>query len=145
MQTWLVNMRHPIGLIHRVGFRGFLSFQLFIGGTILSALAFPFLVLPFLAWLFTQTSALRPFFPPGVLLVSLLNLIIGNSCLIYLSMLAVAKRQHYRLLPHALTMPGYWFLQSVAAYKALWQLITRPFYWEKTFHGISRFTHTEIN
>ena len=26
---------------------------------------------------------------------------------------------------------------SIAAYKALWQLITKPFYWEKTSHGLS--------
>jgi hypothetical protein len=33
---------------------------------------------------------------------------------------------------------------SVAAYKGLWQLVTRPFYWEKTAHGISKFTAYEI-
>jgi glycosyltransferase XagB len=47
-------------------------------------------------------------------------------------------------LPYALTVPGYWLLQSVAAYKALWQLIKNPFYWEKTAHGISRFTSAEV-
>jgi hypothetical protein len=30
-------------------------------------------------------------------------------------------------------------LQSVGAYKALWQLIARPSYWEKTEHGITNF------
>jgi hypothetical protein len=76
--------------------------------------------------------------------VSLGNLVIGNSCLIYLSMLAVAKRKHHSLVPQALTVPGYWVLQSIAAYKALWQLMRKPFYWEKTVHGISKFTDTEI-
>lgn len=144
IQTWLVNMRHPIELFRRVGFRGFCSLQLFVGGTIISALAYPFLVIPFLFWIFSHTTRMEPFFPPPVLWISMINLIVGNSCLIYLSMLAVAKRQHYKLLPHALTTPGYWFLQSVAAYKGLWQLITRPFYWEKTNHGISKFTKNEI-
>jgi len=27
-------------------------------------------------------------------------------------------------------------LMSVGAYKALWQLIFRPHYWEKTKHGL---------
>jgi len=36
-------------------------------------------------------------------------------------------------------------LQSVAAYKGLWQLITKPFYWEKTVHGISKYTHAELS
>ena len=144
IQTWLVNMRHPITLFKRVGFGGFCSLQLFVGGSILSALAYPFLVIPFLAWIVTRTSQLHPFFPQPVLLISMLNLIVGNSCLIYLSMLAVAKRKNYPLLPYALTIPGYWFLQSIAAYKGLWQLITKPFYWEKTNHGISKFTKDEI-
>jgi glycosyltransferase XagB len=144
MQTWLVNMRHPIELWRSVGWAGFLSFQLFIGGTIVSGVAYPFLVIPFVIWLVTRTPALHPFFPPEVLLFSMGNLLIGNSCLIYLSMLAVAKRKHHALLPHALTVPGYWLLQSVAAYKALWQLMKNPFYWEKTAHGISRYTGVEI-
>jgi len=41
-------------------------------------------------------------------------------------------------------VPGYWALQSVAAYKGLWQLITNPFYWEKTAHGISKYTKAEL-
>jgi hypothetical protein len=32
---------------------------------------------------------------------------------------------------------------SVAAYKALWQLIRAPFYWEKTDHGSSRHVMAE--
>jgi glycosyltransferase XagB len=144
IQTWLVNMRHPVDLLRRVGFLGFCSLQLFVGGTIVSALAYPFMVIPFLCWVLSRTTALAHFFPPAVLTVSTLNLTIGNSCLIYLSMLAVTKRKQYSLLPHALTIPAYWFLQSIAGYKGLWQLIRRPFYWEKTEHGISKYTQIEI-
>lgn len=144
IQTWLVNMRHPVKLLRQVGVGGFASFQLFIGGAIVSGLAYPVLVIPFICWLFTRTAMLHPFFPPEVLFVSTLNLALGNSLLIYLSMLAVAQRKNHALLPHALTIPGYWLLQSVAAYKAFWQLIHRPFYWEKTTHGISKFTRAEV-
>jgi glycosyltransferase XagB len=144
IQTWLVNMRHPVTLYERVGFKGFCSLQLFVGGSIVSTLAYPFMVVPFLIWVFSHTIYLNQFFPRPVLMVSTLNLIVGNSCLIYLSMLAVAKRQNYKLLPYALTVPGYWLIQSIAAYKGLWQLITRPFYWEKTVHGISKFTRREL-
>ncbi len=35
-------------------------------------------------------------------------------------------------------MIGYWVLMSIAAYKALWQLLRNPFYWEKTQHGVSK-------
>jgi hypothetical protein len=64
--------------------------------------------------------------------------------LIYLSMLAATKRRHFALLPYALTVPGYWLMQSISGYKALWQLVTNPFYWEKTTHGISKSTSAEL-
>jgi glycosyltransferase XagB len=32
----------------------------------------------------------------------------------------------------------YWLYVSAAAYRAVWQLIRSPFYWEKTEHGVSR-------
>lgn len=144
MQTWLVNMRDPVGLVHRVGLRGFLSLQLFIGGGIISGLAYPFMMIFFLLWIFTRTNALRSFFPGPVLVISAINLLVGNSFLIYLSMLAAAKRHHFSLVRYALTVPAYWVLMSIAAYKGLWQLIRRPFYWEKTVHGISKFTATEV-
>lgn len=150
IQTWLVNMRNPFGLLRRVGWKGFLSFQLFVGGTIVSALSFPFMVIPFIFWLITNTGALRSFFPLPLLAVSIINLVAGNSFLIYLSMLAAVKsrtadlRPNTDLLPYALTVPGYWVLQSIAGYKALWQLITNPFYWEKTTHGISKNTQDEL-
>ena len=144
IQTWLVNMRHPIRLFRRVGLGGFCSLQLFIGGTFISGLAYPVMLVPFLLWTFTHSDSLHLFFPPVVLFTGMLNLVVGNSCMILLSMLAATKRKNYWLLPSALTMPAYWLLQAVAAYKALFQLIVRPFYWEKTAHGISKFTKSEI-
>jgi len=47
MQTWLVHTRDPFALWRRVGPRGFLAFHLFVGGSILTALANPFLWLVF--------------------------------------------------------------------------------------------------
>jgi hypothetical protein len=34
-------------------------------------------------------------------------------------------------------MPVYWLLLSVAAWRALFQLIFRPYAWEKTEHGLA--------
>jgi len=36
-------------------------------------------------------------------------------------------------------MPFYWPLGAIAAYKALWELMVRPFYWDKTEHGVTHF------
>jgi hypothetical protein len=69
---------------------------------------------------------------------NLCNLLIGNSLAVYLNMIAVLGRGYYDLLPYALLNPLYWQLHSIAAYLALWQLFSKPFYWEKTVHGLSR-------
>ena len=39
-----------------------------------------------------------------------------------------------------IAMPGYWLLQTLAALRALRQLIFDPHYWEKTEHGVSALT-----
>ena len=140
MQTYLVHMRNPVHLYRTLGHLGFWGFQFFIGGAVLSYLIVPVLYAMFIFWVVTQSSALDVLFPPLVLYISLFNLLLGNGFLIYLSMVSVFKRHYYRLIPYALTAPVYWLLQSIAAYKALWQLVHRPFFWEKTTHGLSNTT-----
>ena len=49
---------------------------------------------------------------------------------------ACLKTGRRRLLPYALTMPLYWVLISLGAWKGFLQLLHRPFYWEKTPHGV---------
>ncbi len=140
MQTALVHARRPRALLRALGWRGLIGFLFLIAGTPLTLLATPWLWGLFGYWVWTQTHALDPFFPPWLLRISLLNLLAGNGLIMYLNLLAVYKRRYYALTPYALLAPFYWLLQSVAAYKAFWQLLTKPFYWEKTQHGISRFT-----
>jgi hypothetical protein len=41
------------------------------------------------------------------------------------------------LWPHVIFIPVYWLFVSAAAYRAVWQLVRAPFYWEKTEHGVS--------
>jgi hypothetical protein len=39
-------------------------------------------------------------------------------------------------VPFVLLYPFYWVLHSIAAWRALVQLVRSPFHWEKTPHGI---------
>jgi len=143
MQTYLVHMRNPWALYRSLGFVGFFGFQFFIGGTFLSPLIAPVLYGSYFVWLFTHTRIFEPLFPDYLLFPSLLNLVIGNAFFIYINSLGAYKRRLYRLIPWALTSPVYWMLQAIAGYKAAGQLFTNPFYWEKTAHGISKFTAAE--
>jgi hypothetical protein len=137
-----VHTRHPLRLVRTAGLRNAFGFLLVLGTTPFAFLS----VIPLwsltLVWLVTRTHAMDILFPPVVLYISLFNLLIGNGVMSYLGMLAGFKRRRYELIPFALLNPFYWLLHSIAAYKAVGQLVTKPFYWEKTRHGLSRHLHS---
>lgn len=136
MQTWLVDMRHPFKLLKELGIKGTLGFHLTIGGT-----PFLFIINPFF-WFLTTLSflldwkVLANLFPPAIFLISAFNLLVGNFIFVYLNVISSFRRGYYELGKYALLSPIYWILMSLAAWRAVWQLIFKPFYWEKTTHGL---------
>ncbi len=138
MQTFLVHTRRPLTMIRTTGLLGFTGFVLFIGGTILSGILNPIFWLLYAGWLVAIAAGFDPLFPQILLFLSLFNLLAGNGAFTYLSMIAPIRRGWLGLIPFSLTVMGYWFLLSVASYRALGQLLVNPFHWEKTQHGVSR-------
>ena len=138
MQTYLVHMRNPIKLWKKLGWKGFLGFSFFIGATPLTFLVYPLLLTIFIAYLIFDFSTIRTLFPDWVLFMSIFNLMVGNILMIYVNMMAVFKRRYYELILFAIANPIYWLMHSVAAYMGLYELIVKPFYWQKTNHGISK-------
>lgn len=143
MQTWFVNMRHPFRLIKELGIRGTLGFHLTVGGT-----PFLFIINP-IFWTLTTMSfifkvdLLADIFPPVIFFISAFNLIIGNFVFVYLNVISTFRRGYYELGKYALLSPIYWVLMSFAAWRAIWQLIRKPFYWEKTTHGLASTTDAQ--
>jgi hypothetical protein len=66
---------------------------------------------------------------PGV------SLLLNNVLLTALAMLSPRRCGRGDLAPYGLTVIAWWALVSLAGYRALGQLVTRPFHWEKTPHG----------
>jgi cellulose synthase/poly-beta-1,6-N-acetylglucosamine synthase-like glycosyltransferase len=136
-QTYLVHMRHPVKLLQDLGWRKFLLFQFTFGGGIYMPLINPFL------WIITAVSLFAPWAFGSLFLlpiqsICLFNLIVGNLSFLFLYLWVCVKQRRYHFVPLAVAMPLYWVLISVAAWRGLWQLMTRPFYWEKTLHGVSK-------
>lgn len=144
MQTYLVHMRHPIALYKSIGGVGFWGFQFFIGGTVVAGLFNPLFWGMFLFWLLSRSNSLDIVFPSALLYLSLFNLLVGNAIFTYLALIGPVKRGRWNLAPFALSIFFYWGMLSIAAYKGLWQLLTRPFYWEKTHHGLSKVSIEEM-
>ena len=55
-----------------------------------------------------------------------------------ISGLAVATRDKRHLIVWIPTLMGYFPFATIAAFKGLLELPGRPFYWDKTTHGISQ-------
>ncbi|RZA07499.1 MAG: glycosyltransferase [Proteobacteria bacterium] len=143
MQTFLVHMRNPLRLLREIGPVGFFGFTFFIGGPCVVALLNPLLWALVLWASFSDTTVHRDYLPDYVLNIAAFNLIVGNVSFVLFGAVSVAKRRFWWLVPWSIGLPLYWLLQSVAAYKALWQLITNPHYWEKTTHGLTAQTKVD--
>ena len=148
MQTWLVHMRFPLRLLKQVGLKGMLGLQVITLATPLLPLINPFLWLMVLLWFTTYYQLIPRLFPGPIYYLAAIELLVGNFLFIFSNVIGiywVVNELHasedyalsFRLVKYALLTPVYWILMSVAAYKAAWQLITKPFYWEKTEHGLT--------
>jgi glycosyltransferase involved in cell wall biosynthesis len=137
MQTYLVHTRRPWQLGRDLGVRGALGFHVLMGGLVLMALLHP-LSYALLAYQVASGQLLGPVpSPAGTALWALawLNLAAGYLSAILVGAVSAWRRGHPGLVRSALMMPLCWLLVSAAAYRALCQLATDPYLWEKTEHG----------
>ena len=138
-QTWLVAMRRPGRTIRALGMRGFAIFQLMIAGMLVSALAHPlmFVFIGFtLAWLAGTSSASISPLHSALMWIDLAN--IGGSYLIFIAMgwRGFTGHERARLKARWICLtPAYWFMMSMAGWRALGQLMSNTHLWEKTPHA----------
>ena len=69
-----------------------------------------------------------------VVLMPLFFAKLGAKWMLALGMLSWVVR-------YALFAPIYWGLMSIGAWMGFYQLFTKPFYWEKTEHGLDAGDH----
>ncbi len=139
MQTYLVYMRHPWRFLRAGGLREFISLQLVIGGKTTILFLNPLLWISFILYFLLRPELGHTFqavYPKLLLYLSVISLVFGNFLYIYVYLLGCIRRKQYKLVKYALFIPIYWILMSVAAILALFQLIFKPHYWEKTVHGL---------
>jgi cellulose synthase/poly-beta-1,6-N-acetylglucosamine synthase-like glycosyltransferase len=136
MVTYLVHMRRPGTLLRQLGPLKFLGFQMHF----VTALS-QFLLAPLLWSLWLIALGLPhplPLVVSDEWIRTLAALFIGAEiCTMMAGFVAVSGPAHRHLLPWVPTMHFYFPLGVLAAYKALYELIFAPFYWDKTQHGHS--------
>ncbi len=138
MQTYLLHMRNPIEFGKKQGIHA-LFFQLTIGGKLAFILINPILWLLTISYFTLHTivgPTIEALYPSIVFYMAVTSLIFGNFMYIYYYMIGCAKREQWTLMKWVYLIPFYWLMVSVAACMALYQLIVKPHYWEKTIHGL---------
>lgn len=139
LQTYVVHVRSPLLLLRQLKLRGFLAFQLLIGGTVLAALVHPVFVLWLLKDIFLGSllSAPESSFDLMQKSLALLILISGYAASALLALVGLKRRGFLSSAWIVLTIPAYWLLLSAAAWRAVWKLVMAPYHWEKTEHGVA--------
>lgn len=138
--TWLSHMRHPCALWQDLGAVGFLGFNVLFLGGVVTYLAMPLFWIALGVSAFSDRSVFGEAFPDWAVTVLGVSLVIGQAVMLACAGLALWRRKMLRLLMVVPTLPIYWTLGAMAAWKAVIEVVAAPYYWDKTSHGISRFS-----
>ncbi len=132
--TWAVHMRSPRALWRDLGAWRFAGFQLlFLGALtqfILAPLLWSFWLLPLTGW-----HPLAAALPGWALWALALTFLASEAINIALGLTGTRLAGHLTLRKWVPTLHLYFPLGALASYKALWEIVTKPFYWDKTAHG----------
>ncbi len=135
--TYCVHMRNPLILWQELGAWKFLGFQILFLGTLLA-----FCLAPVLWWTFAYFIS-GGSVPPVVGLTEThmyqLSMLFMSCEAVTLALFFIAGRKldHRPALAWIVTLPAYFMLGTLAAYKGMAEMMWKPFYWDKTEHGVS--------
>jgi len=138
MQTFIVHNRYPLRFLNDIGWRNFLVFQAFVGGMILSA---PLHTVFFsvLVWRLVSGGGITHFLSDPWGIIQFAILVAGYGASFIVSAMGLYRLGLNHLIKYQILLPFYWMLNSVAAALAVYELLTRPYFWAKTKHGVTRF------
>jgi cellulose synthase/poly-beta-1,6-N-acetylglucosamine synthase-like glycosyltransferase len=138
--TYGVHMRDPVLLWRQLGPRRFFGFQLLFLGTLIQFLLAPVLW-SFWIMLFGFGHPLAATLPGWFLWGVAGTFVLAEAVSLAINIAALNARDHRFLRLWAPTLHFYFPLAALAAYKALWEMVRSPFFWDKTVHGLHDTQH----
>jgi Glycosyl transferase family group 2 len=133
--TWAVHMRDPRRLWRDLGPRRFVGVQIMYLGTVSQYVLAPVLW-TFWAFALGLGHPLEGVLPRGGLLALAGLFLLSELLNIAVGLWAVRGPRHRHLMLWVPTLHLYFPLGALASYKALWEAVRRPFFWDKTAHGL---------
>lgn len=132
--TWCVHMRDPLALLGDLGLKRFIGVQIVFLGSLSQFILAP-LLWSFWLILFGVPHPLTTMAPPAAILTLATLFFIAEIATVSIAALSVATPRHGWLIKWVPMMHIYFPLAAFASWKGFAELITRPFYWDKTDHG----------
>lgn len=135
LMTWVVHMRSPRRLYRQLGARAFLGFQIMFIGTSAQFLLAPLLV-SFIIVPFGIHHPIYAAIPGPVALAMTVTFVVCELVNLAIGVIGLARTRHGLNPLWVATMALYFGLACFAAYKAIYEIATKPFFWDKTRHGL---------
>jgi cellulose synthase/poly-beta-1,6-N-acetylglucosamine synthase-like glycosyltransferase len=142
MQTYFVHMRYRNLRASTNSIWDHFLFQIIVGGKVVMLFINPVMWLLTVAYFVLRPEigpTIQQLFIGPVFYAAIFTLVIGNFLYAYNMILGLAKQGHEDLIVYMIFIPLYWLMMSIAAVYALYELILRPHYWQKTQHGLQMF------
>jgi glycosyltransferase XagB len=138
-QTFITLSRDPGRLVRQVGGAGVATISLMMVNMVFAPLLWPILtgLMVYRLW----TAGLPE--PNSTLAVIETTLWLsvatfGPGSVIWLALLGMKRRKLFGLWPFLPLLLPYYLFMSAAAWAAIYDLVSRPFHWHKTEHGLAR-------
>lgn len=132
--TYAVHMRDPKLLLAQLGWRRFLGLQVLLLGTLLQFLLTPVLW-SFWLLLFGLGHPFDGLLPLSLAAAFATLFFLSEVSNLTVNLIALRQRHHRALRFWVPSLHFYFPLAAAAAYKGMWELMSTPFYWDKTTHG----------
>ncbi|MGB7269535.1 MAG: glycosyltransferase [Albidovulum sp.] len=133
--TWAVHMRDPVRLWRDLGTKRFIGVQILFLCS-MSQYALAPVLWSFWAIALGLGHPLQTMLGGPVFLALAAIFILSELLNIAVGMWAVRGPKHLHLMAWVPSLHIYFPLGALASYKALWETATRPFFWDKTSHGV---------
>ncbi|MEM6387861.1 MAG: glycosyltransferase family 2 protein [Pseudomonadota bacterium] len=132
--TWAVHMRDPLHLLGELGWMRFLGVQVLFLGTLSQFLLAP-LLWSFWLILFGIPHPITSIAPWEAVVALAALFFFCEVVTLLTSAMAVARPKHRWLIKWVPLMHFYFPLAAIASWKGFAEMLSRPFYWDKTAHG----------
>lgn len=132
--TWAVHMRDPLRLLGELGLWRFLSVQILFLGTlsqfVLAPLLWSFWLVPF-----GLPHPMMAVLPWGTVITLAGLFLLAEALTLIIAVLSVATPKRRWLIKWVPLIHLYFPLATIASWKGLFEMVSRPFFWDKTRHG----------